>query len=133
MPIRLIDPSQPISWVHPSERGKDNPTVFKIVALTEGRARALRAQYIMGPDNKTPDINGFKMSMFLECVKAIENVTMPGDVVPRTINAPEDIRLFLDCLPVELVSPIYEAIQNITELDEGTLKNSVESPALPRS
>jgi hypothetical protein len=133
MPIRLIDPTKPIRWVHPLERAGIAPTVFNIICLTEGKARELRNTYIASPDLKAPDVNGFKMAVFLQCVKSIDNVTMPGDALPRTIAAPEDIRYFLDCLPVELVAPIYEAIQNLTELDAGTIKNSEESPASPHS
>lgn len=131
MPIRLINPDKPIKWVHPEERDKDNPTVFNIVALSEGAAREIRNEFINKSDK--PDVNGFRMAMFLKAVKSIENVTMPGDSQPRSISAPEDIRMFLDCLPVESVGPIYEAIQNLTELDAGTIKNSAESPALPLS
>lgn len=130
MPIRLIDPSKPIKWVHPADKS-ESPTVFNIVALTEGKARELRNMFITGPDVKAVDINAFHTQMFLQCVKSIDNVTMPGDTIPRTITAPEDIRMFLDCLPAESAKAIYEAIQNLTELDAGTLKNFDESPALP--
>lgn len=138
MPIRLINPDKPIKWAHPQDRDVGghplpNATVFNIVALTEGKARELRSQFITGADTKAVDINAFKMEMFLLCVKSIDNVTMPGDSQPRSLNAPEDIRLFLDWLPVELVGPIYDAIQNLTDLDAGTIKNSVASPALPHS
>lgn len=132
MPIRLIDPSKPIKWVHPKDDAK-NPTVFNIVALTEGKARELRNQFVTGPEVKAVDINAFHMQMFLQCVKSIDNVTMPGDVEPRSINAPDDIRKFIDCLPAEYSEAIYKAIQNVTELDAGTIKNSDASPALPRS
>lgn len=134
MPIRLIDPSRPIKWVHPNDRDslgrpRAGVTVFNVVGLTEGKARELRLRFIVGPDVKMPDLIGFKSELFAACVKSIENVQLPGEAVPRTLSKPEDIQKFIDCLPAEFAGDIYEAIQNIAELDAGTLKNSDESPA----
>lgn len=126
MPIRLIDPAKPIKWVHPKDDPK-NPTVFNVVALSEGKARELRNEFITGPNVKAADINAFHVKMFLQCVKSIDNVVMPGDVAPRSIHAPEDIRMFLDVLPAEYSQAIYAAVQNLSELDAGTVKNSEES------
>ena len=133
MPIRLIDPSVPTQWVHPSEKGNKDATVFHVVGMTEGAARILRAQYMTGPIISAEQVNAMKSASFAQCVKRIDNVILPGESVARTIDKPEDIQKFVNCLPVALAQEIYEAINNIADLDAGTIKNSEGSHASPRS
>lgn len=133
MPIRLIDPNVPIQWVHPSEKGKKDATVFHVVGMTEGAARILRAQYMTGPIISAEQVNAMKSAAFTQCVKRIDNVMFPGESAPHTIDKPEDIQKFVNFLPVALAQEIYDAINNIADLDAGTIKNSDESPASPHS
>ena len=138
MPLRLFDPTKPIPWVHPAERdsdGKAKPdaTIFYMIPLTEGKARTINTVFAADGKPATSDVNAWFKALFMECIVKIENALLPGFASPRTISGPDDLRQFWDCIPAEYCRPIYIALQNMKELDEGTTKNSVDSHALPLS
>lgn len=126
MALRLIDPKKAIRWVHPSEKGRDNPTTFHIVPLTEGQSREISAAHPTLANQKGIHISQDEIyrDIFLSNVKMIENVQWPGDTTLSTITNRECIKRFYDSLPPEYAAPIYAAIQNLSVLEEGESKNS---------
>ena len=128
MPIRLIDPNCPVKWVHPIDKDDPKAMVFHIVCLTEGQSRKIANEFLGKVPNEQV-VNHIQHAMFVECVKRIDNVYLPGDSsAPRSISEPEDKQQFLDCFPAQYMGPLYVAMQNVNALDEGALKNSDASP-----
>lgn len=125
--LRLI--GEPVPWVHPTERepggeAKENATIFHILAMTEGQSRKLRAVALTKNEVTVSQLNRLMQEMFMACVVKIENIQLPGDSAPRTIEDLAGKERFLDCVPAEYMQPIYQAIQNLSDLDEGARKNS---------
>lgn len=106
--------------------------VFHIVVLTEGQSRKIQNLFV-GKTAAEQLANAMLGSVFMECVKRIDNVQFPGEDKPRSISGIEDKRQFLDCIPAQYMTPIYVAIQNINGLDAGTVKNYGASSVSPLS
>lgn len=119
--LRLI--GEPVPWVHPSERESSNPTVFYIKAMTEGQSRKLRALTLTKGELTAEQLNRLMNETFMVCVVRIENVLFPGETVAVTVEDQAGKERFIDCIPVEFMQPIYRAIQNLSDLDEGVRKN----------
>ena len=112
-------------WVHPEDKGKDNPTVFWIVPLTEGQSRKLKAANptFFSKQGVEIDNNALMRDLFMQNVVKIEGVHWPGGGEAVTIETVEDKARFLECLPVAYAGEIYTAIQNTGALDEGAVGN----------
>lgn len=136
MPMRLIDPEHGVRWVHPDERGVPDATVFHIVPMTEGQSRRLLAAHQnIRSDGTLPqiDIDKFLSDLYLKNVIKIENVLWPRSAAPVTITSESDRLRFLECVPAGFMGAVYMAIQNLSKLDEGEVKNSSGSSGLPLS
>jgi hypothetical protein len=135
VPMRLIDPDKGIPWIHPDERGQEGATTFHIVPLSEGQSRRLMAAHQNIKDGGAPqiDIDKFLGDLYLKNVVRIDNVLWPGSTAPVMITSVEDRLRFLECVPAGFMGAIYAAIQNLSKLDEGEVKNSDGSSALPTS
>jgi hypothetical protein len=132
--MRLINPEKGVRWIHPDERDQDTPTIFHIVPLTEGQSRRLLAarQNIRADGGAVQiDIDKFLGDLYLKNVVQIDNVLWPGSTTPVTIATEADRLRFLECVPAGFMGPIYQAIQNLSKLDEGEIKNSGGSSASP--
>jgi len=101
--------------------------VFHIVCLTEGKSRQIANEFLGKVPNEQV-VNHIQHAMFIECVKRIDNVLLPGETTPRSIYGLEDKQQFLDCFPAQYMGPLYVAMQNVNSLDEGAVKNSDASP-----
>lgn len=126
MVMRLIDPEQPIRWIHPIER--DNPahaTVFCIVPLSEGVARKIKAAHPTRITNAGATMNEdvIRRDVFLSQVVRIDNVQWPGSPETVSITSVEDREHFFDSMPAQYGAAIYAAIQNTGDLDRGDVKN----------
>jgi hypothetical protein len=125
MVMRLIDPEQPIRWIHPEEMDSDNPTVFHLLPITEGVWRKIRALSPTRVDTGGAiiDEDGIRQEMFLRQVVAIENVTWPDGKNVAKIEGRDAVAKFYDHMEPRYAEAIYIAIQNTGKLKEGEVKN----------
>lgn len=124
--MRLIDPEQPTSWIHPDERSDPkNATIFHIIPLSEGAVRKIMAAHptrISG-EGATMDEDEIRFDTFLSQVPTIEGVQWPGTSETVTITEKSDRIRFYDSMPARKSKAIYLAIQNTALLNEGDAKN----------
>jgi hypothetical protein len=131
--LRLVDPTAAMPWWHPSERNlpaEAERTVFWIVPLTVGQDRRLEAALggtAIGESALRAQMASYYERLFMSNVQRIENVMLPGMGTSCTIESEADKRKFLDALPAQAWPPIFQAIQSLSALDAGTVKNSADS------
>lgn len=152
--LQLIDPTQPIEWIHPADRlapkgdkesadsfarrkAEWNPTVFGFLPMTEGDNRKFRAAILEGVEFKDElaRVRHIMVETFLQRCLWIRNVQIPGlaleltagegGAAPTTVvTSREHKTRFLDTLPIEMWPAIYEALNNVSKLTEGQRGNS---------
>ena len=125
--LRLVDPNQPIRWIHPSDKDSDTPTIFHIIPLTEGQNRKLRAAHAPTIKGNTFSIDNKALmaDMFESNVKLIENIPWPEGV--GNAKTPADKKRYIECTPSEYMEDVYAAIQFTGDLDAGAVGNSEAS------
>lgn len=136
--LTLVDPNEPILWIHPDEYDKNGEpipgaTVFHIRPLTELASRKIKAAFPTRVKDGEVILNteAIMQAVFIDRMAKIVNVELKPGAGPTTLEGREQMEKFLAHCPPLYMAPIYAAIQNSASLTETESKNSGGSPDSP--
>lgn len=122
--LKPIDPNAIIPHVLEDDRKSDVPTIFHIKPLRYRESLKLTSGITMKPEGefKMDEDLGRRDQLFCEKVVKIENWAFPGEDA-RTITTEDEKLKVFDMLSAEDGTELMRAIQNLSKLMEGEVKN----------